>query len=116
MWDYRDGPPREEQAVHAELNPGDAFMMLSGCFHGGSANSTTDEDRVLLSTFNTRGWLRQEENQYLANSLDSIRKLPRALQERMGYGLSLPFLGWVDLQSPMAMLYPEEFKSQKDLL
>ncbi|CRG87157.1 putative protein YJR154W [Talaromyces islandicus] len=116
LWDYRDGPPREEQTVYAELNPGDAFMMLSGCFHGGSANSTKDEDRVLLSTFNTRGWLRQEENQYLANSLDTIKKLPRALQERMGYELSRPFLGWVDLQSPMAMLYPDEFESQKDLL
>lgn len=91
-------------------------MMLSGCFHGGSANSTKDEDRVLLSTFNTRGWLRQEENQYLANSIEAIRDLPLVLQERMGYGLSKPFLGWVDLQSPMAMLHPDEQKYKLGLL
>jgi ectoine hydroxylase-related dioxygenase (phytanoyl-CoA dioxygenase family) len=115
LWDYREGPPKEEQTVHAELNPGDAFMMLSGCFHGGSANTTTDEDRVLLSTFNTRGWMRQEENQYLANSMESIKELPSALQERMGYGLSRPFMGWVDLKSPMLLLHPEESKHQKDL-
>lgn len=115
LWDYREGPPKEEQTVYAELNPGDAFMMLSGCFHGGSANTTKDEDRVLLSTFNTRGWLRQEENQYLANNIESIRGLPPALQERMGYGVSRPFLGWVDLQSPMMMLHPEESTCQKDL-
>jgi ectoine hydroxylase-related dioxygenase (phytanoyl-CoA dioxygenase family) len=90
-------------------------MMLSGCFHGGSANETKDEERVVLSTFMTRGWLRQEENQYLANSIDSIRGLPAALKERMGYGLSRPFMGWVELQSPMLMLHPEDSKYQKDL-
>ncbi|RDW58182.1 hypothetical protein BP6252_13593 [Coleophoma cylindrospora] len=116
LWDYREGPPKEEQTVFAELNPGDAFMMLSGCFHGGSANTTKNEDRVLLSTFSCRGWLRQEENQYLANSIDSIRGLPPALQERMGYGLSRPFLGWVNLQSPMYILHPEVPQEQKDLL
>ena len=116
LWDYQEGPPREEQTVYAELNPGDVFMMLSGCFHGGSANTTKDEERVILSTFNCRGWLRQEENQYLANSMESIKGLPPALQERMGYGLSLPFMGWVDLQSPMLMLHPMESKHRKDLL
>lgn len=116
LWDYREGPPREEQTFYAELNPGDAFMMLSGCFHAGSANTTENEDRILLSTFNTRAWLRQEENQFLANSLDSIRGLPLALQARMGYGLSRPFLGWVDLQSPMLLLHPEGSRNEKEIL
>ncbi|KAJ5175039.1 uncharacterized protein N7482_000916 [Penicillium canariense] len=116
LWDYREGPPNEAQTVQAELNTGDAFMMLSGCFHGGSANTTEDEYRVLLSTFNCRGWLRQEENQYLANSIDSVRGLPPALQERMGYGLSKPFMGWVDLKSPMLMLHPDEPKYKMGLL
>lgn len=116
LWDYREGPPKESQTVHAELNRGDAFIMLSGCFHGGSANTTKDEYRVLLSTFNCRGWLRQEENQYLANSIDSIRMLPLKVQERMGYGLSKPFMGWVDLKSPMLMLHPNETKYKSGLL
>lgn len=91
-------------------------MMLSGCFHGGSANTTEYEERVVFSTFNTRGWLRQEENQYLANSIESVRGLPAALQERMGYGLSRPFLGWVDLKSPLHLLRWERFGAQEDLL
>jgi hypothetical protein len=74
------------------------------------------EERILFSTFNTRGWLRQEENQYLANSIDSIKGLPGVLQERMGYGLSRPFMGWVDLKSSMVMLHPEESKLQNDPL
>jgi ectoine hydroxylase-related dioxygenase (phytanoyl-CoA dioxygenase family) len=90
--------------------------MLSGCFHGGSANTTKDEERALLSTFSTRGWLRQEENQYLANSIDSIRGLPPALQERMGYAVSRPFLGWVDLRSPMLLIHADGPESREDLL
>ena len=107
LWDYREGPAQEEQAVYAELEVGDAFMMLSGCFLGGSANKTSDEERLVYSTFMTRGYLRQEEIQYLANDWEEVKKLPPCLQERMGYGISRPFLGWVNLESPMDILHPE---------
>lgn len=72
LWDYSVGPPREDQAVHVELEPGDCFLMLSGCFHGGSANKTLDEERLLYSCFFARGWMRQEENQVS----DARRVLP----------------------------------------
>ena len=52
-------PPSEDDAVYAELEPGDAFMMLSSCFHGGSANNTVDEERLVYSCFMTKGFLRQ---------------------------------------------------------
>jgi ectoine hydroxylase-related dioxygenase (phytanoyl-CoA dioxygenase family) len=63
LWDYSEGPPREDQTFYAELEPGDGFMVLSGCYHAGSANKTKDEERLMFSCFFTRGWLRQEENQ-----------------------------------------------------
>ncbi|KAL9074149.1 MAG: hypothetical protein Q9157_004497 [Trypethelium eluteriae] len=110
LWDYSEGPPREDQTFYAELTPGDGFMMLSGCFHGGSANKTKDQERLVYSTFSTRGWMRQEENQYLANDIKKIKELPEWLQERVGYGLSRPFLGWVDLKNPMLMLHPGKEK------
>lgn len=52
-------PPVEENAVYAELNPGDAFIMLASCYHGGSANTTENEERLLYGTFMTKGFLRQ---------------------------------------------------------
>jgi ectoine hydroxylase-related dioxygenase (phytanoyl-CoA dioxygenase family) len=58
LWDCMD-PPDEGLAVYAELNPGDAFIMLSSCFHGGSANMTRDEERLVYSCFMTKGFLRQ---------------------------------------------------------
>ena len=58
----RKNPPNEADTFYAELKKGDALLMLASCFHGGSANVTRDEHRLVFGTFATRGWLRQEEN------------------------------------------------------
>ncbi len=99
-------------------------MVLSGCFHGGSANKTDQpdengeiklEERLVYSTFMTRGWLRQEENQYLINPVEKVRELPEWMQEKIGYGLSRPFLGWINLKSAMEWLHPERGRRTGDL-
>lgn len=58
LWD-RDVPGNEGLTFYAELEPGDAFFMLSSAIHGGSANTTTDEERLVYSCFMTKGFLRQ---------------------------------------------------------
>lgn len=58
LWD-QDTPPTEDLAVYAELDPGDAFIMLASCYHGGSANTTENEERLVYSCFMTKGYLRQ---------------------------------------------------------
>lgn len=57
--DSRHGPPDESKTVYAELEKGDAFLMLASCYHGGSANTTTDQSRTIFGSFVTRGILRQ---------------------------------------------------------
>ena len=42
------------------------------------------------------GWLRQEENQYLAVPVDVAKELPERLQQLLGYRAHDTFLGWVD--------------------
>ena len=54
--------PQGADTFYAELKKGDAFLMLASCFHGGSANVTKAEYRLVFGTFTTRSWLRQEEN------------------------------------------------------
>ncbi|KAK3387943.1 phytanoyl-CoA dioxygenase family protein [Podospora didyma] len=107
LWDQSE-PPNEELAFHAEMNAGDAFMMLSSCYHGGSANTTEDEERLLYSCFMTKGYLRQEENQYLANPLKKVREYSEAIQKIIGYQVSAPFLGWLDLDDPRKALYSKD--------
>ena len=58
LWD-KLLPPDEDLTFYAELEPGDAFFMLSSAYHGGSANTTEDEERLVYSCFMTKGYLRQ---------------------------------------------------------
>lgn len=81
-------PPDERFVRYAELDVGDGLIMLSSCFHGGSANTTEDEERLLFSCFMTRGWLRQEENQYIAVPVEKAKKLPLRIQKLLGYTIS----------------------------
>ncbi|EFX04932.1 phytanoyl-dioxygenase family protein [Grosmannia clavigera kw1407] len=109
LWDT-DRRPQESQAVFAELNPGDGFIMLASCLHGGSANTTTDEERLVYSCFMTKGFLRQEENQYINNSREKLKTLyaeDMNMLKLIGYDLSAPFLGWVEGGHPLRKLYPE---------
>ena len=68
-------------------------MMLGGTYHGAGANTTADEERLVYAAFATRGYLRQEENQYLANDLEEIKELPIALQRFARFGASKPYMG-----------------------
>ena len=113
LWDYTIPPPPETSpqtsplTVQPELNPGDALMVFSGCYHAASANTTKDEERLVYSTFTTRGYLRQEENQYLACDPKRVLELPMELRRFMGYRLCRPFMGWVDMDDPMKVIDPK---------
>ncbi|KAI1615164.1 phytanoyl-CoA dioxygenase family protein [Exophiala viscosa] len=100
-------PPEESFARYAELNPGDGFILLSSCYHGGSANTTKNEERLLFSCFMTRGWLRQEENQYLAVPPEVAKNLPVRIQKLLGYALSDPMLGWFEFKDPRSAMDPD---------
>ena len=124
-----DHLPVEDNLTYAELNVGDGFLMLGSCYHGGSANITTDQWRLVYATFCTRGCtyirtilpehrpqltrstdLRQEENQYLAIPEDELKaKHDRKSQRLLGWSISEPYLGWIDFEDPLKRLYPEEF-------
>ncbi|PCG89359.1 Phytanoyl-CoA dioxygenase [Penicillium occitanis (nom. inval.)] len=99
--------PDEELTYYAELEPGDAFLMLASCYHGGSANTTPDQERLVYSCFMTKGYLRQEENQYLANQIQQVKLYPTELQRLIGYSVSKPFLGWVNLEDPIKLLHDD---------
>ena len=57
-------------------------------------------------------WL-QEENQYLANSRESIKCYTPEMQKMIGYSVSSPFLGWVNLDDPRKLVMTEEELKQE---
>lgn len=54
-----DSQPDPSKVVDAELEAGDAFFMLSSCYHGAGANSTEDEKRLVYALFMQKAHLRQ---------------------------------------------------------
>lgn len=106
-------PPNEDLCSYAELEPGDGFIMLASAYHGGSANTTTNEERLVFSTFMIKGLLRQEENQFLANSLESVKQYDARIQKIIGYSVSMPWLGWVDFDDPRNLLLNGGEKKEK---
>ena len=132
--------PDEADAVYAEMEPGDGFIMLASTYHGGSANMTTDQERLMYGTSMVKGFLRQvsrhknmnetlqgcrslsakfllmqEENQYLALPLEKVKQLPKEIQRLLGYGVSNPWTGWVDFKDPVDYILSDEGDDKKDI-
>ena len=95
--------PKPEEIVAAEMPAGSVLLYLGSTFHGGGANRSS-EARFGLALHYALGWLRQEENQYLAVPIEEARKLPRKIQELMGYAMGGSALGFVDHQDPNEFL------------
>ena len=83
------------------------MLYLGSAYHGGGANRS-DAVRIGMNVDYNVGWLRQEENQYLAVPLEVARTLPESLQRLIGYARGAYALGYVgDLRDPIELLRPE---------
>jgi Phytanoyl-CoA dioxygenase (PhyH) len=118
LWPERALPPIEqflgrqpepEEIAYAEMPAGSAVVYLGGTIHAGGSN-TTDIARRGAHLSYCLGWLRTEENNYLAIPPSVAAKLPRQAQEVIGYSVhdSIPrgggYLGMVRMQDPVELL------------
>jgi ectoine hydroxylase-related dioxygenase (phytanoyl-CoA dioxygenase family) len=101
--------PSNEEAVVAEMPAGSAIVYLGSTFHGGGAHSGSEPRRGVHLSY-TLGWLRTEENNYLAVPPDVACELPRQCQEVLGYAVHDAiergggYLGMLDLRDPVELL------------
>ncbi|BCR93117.1 phytanoyl-CoA dioxygenase family protein [Aspergillus luchuensis] len=103
-----DRAPKMDEAVAAELDVTDCWVMLGGLYHAGGANVTQNERRVVHGMFFTRGFHRQEENVYLADTAEEVLSWSPEAQKVMGYEVSSPNIGFVGFQTPLQYLRGEE--------
>ena len=102
--------PEESEAVAAEMPAGSAVIYLGSTIHGGGANRSADVWRRGMHLSYVLGWLRTEENHYLATPPEVARTLPRAAQELLGYAAHDAlaagggYLGALDLRDPAELL------------
>jgi hypothetical protein len=93
-----------EDTEPAEMEAGSALVYTGALYHGGGANHS-DAVRCGANITYARGWLRQEENQYLAVPQEQARSLPDDLLRLMGYAPGAYALGYVgDLRDSLDVL------------
>ncbi|QIH08697.1 MULTISPECIES: phytanoyl-CoA dioxygenase family protein [unclassified Pseudomonas] len=98
-WDD-DRAPTYEESVPAQMNPGDGLIYLGSTYHGGGQNTTVDRPRTAIATTLVLGYLRQEENAYIAVPRDRVREYPERIQRLLGWSTNPPFCGWVEMRDP----------------
>jgi ectoine hydroxylase-related dioxygenase (phytanoyl-CoA dioxygenase family) len=108
-WPYERQATEAEVAV-AELEPGSSVIYLGTTIHGAGANRTPDRWRRGLHVSYVVGWLRTEENNYLATPPEVARTLPRKAQELIGYAVHDAlrsgggYLGMLELRDPIELM------------
>ncbi|MGQ3017648.1 phytanoyl-CoA dioxygenase family protein [Phenylobacterium sp.] len=88
-----DRKAEAHEITQAVMKAGSVLVYTGSVFHGGGANRS-DQDRWGLNLTYALGWLRQEENQYLACPPEIARTLSPELQDLMGYALGGYALGY----------------------
>ncbi len=90
--------------LQAEMRRGSVLFYDGKVVHGGGANRSSSVRRGVNITYSV-GWVRQEENQFLACPPDVARTLDDDLLRLMGYQQGAFALGYVgDQQDPLAAL------------
>jgi len=113
MEQIMQGPPDAEKIAYAEMPAGSAVVYIGGTIHGGGSNSTDIPRRGVHLSY-CLGWLRTEENNYLAVPPSVAATLPRKAQELLGYAMhnSIPrgggYLGTVRMQDPVDLMERDE--------
>ncbi len=108
-WDWERMPQADEFAI-AAMPAGSAVLYLGSTLHGGGPNTTADQWRRGMHLSYVLGWLRTEENHYLATPPEIARTFPRQAQELLGYAAHDAlahgggYLGALDLRDPVEML------------
>ena len=104
---WEDDPDDVDPALSspAVMTKGSVLLYTGSIFHGGGAN-TTMTSRIGMNVGYSLGWLRQEENQYLACPPEIARTLPEGLLRLMGYQRGSYSIGYADdMREPLDWLY-----------
>lgn len=94
--------PLKSDLVSAEMKAGTVFLYVGNLIHGAGACRKGFRTGIMIQY--CPGWMRQEENQYLATPIDVARTFDTKLQKLMGYDLASTHWGYVDQIHPMDFL------------
>ena len=88
---------------YATMKAGSCLVLLGTLLHGGGANKS-NAARLAVTYQYCEGWLRQQENFFLAIPRDIAKSMPVRVQELIGYSIWPPFMGMVTAYHPIHTL------------
>jgi ectoine hydroxylase-related dioxygenase (phytanoyl-CoA dioxygenase family) len=80
-----DRVPARHEVFSAVMPKGAALLYLGSTIHAAGANATASEWRRGMHVSFCLGWLRTEENNYIATPIEMAREFPREVQALLGY-------------------------------
>ena len=95
-----------EETVRAEMPQGSVLVYLGGTIHGGGTNRS-NRARTGMALQYSLGWLRQEENQYLAHPPEVAQEFSEQLRRLIGYDFGGSYLGFVNGDDPHRLFEPD---------
>lgn len=95
-----------DETLNAEMPAGSVLIYLGGTIHGGGENQS-NRTRTGLALQYSLGWLRQEENQYLAHPPDVAKAFSEPLRRLIGYDYGGSYLGFVNGDDPHRLFEPD---------
>jgi len=81
------------------MKAGSAIVFPGTLVHGGGANRS-NAPRLAITYQYCEGWLRQQENFFLAIPRDIAKSMPQRVRELIGYNIWPPFMGMVTAYHP----------------
>ena len=106
MWgtiDQSNLPMAQAEKRPAVMKAGSAIVFPGTLVHGGGANRS-NASRLAITYQYCEGWLRQQENFFLAIPRDIVKTMSPRVQELLGYSIWPPFMGMVTAYHPKRML------------
>ncbi len=89
--------------IAAEMQRGSVLIWDGALWHGGGANVSRTRRTGIAMNY-CAGFIRQQENQQLGISPQTVRGFAPRLQELVGYGVYRGLIGHIDKKAPVQML------------
>jgi ectoine hydroxylase-related dioxygenase (phytanoyl-CoA dioxygenase family) len=109
--DYFNGDG-DIDTVPAEMAKGSVLVWHGSTWHGGGANTTTDEVRIGVAMNYCAGFIRQQENQQLGIPPETMATFSPQLRQLCGLGMYRGLTGNIEKKSPAELLYGDPAEVQ----
>jgi ectoine hydroxylase-related dioxygenase (phytanoyl-CoA dioxygenase family) len=101
--------PPDHEVRSLEMPAGSVMVFHGSLWHGGGANTTADDWRLGVNVQYCPGFVRQQQNHYLAIPTEIAATFSDRLLELLGYRLYKGIMGHVDGKSPGELVFGPRF-------